>query len=78
MPGAERDDPLLDHHRELVGHLRTPALPGPEHLQPRLLNPTTSSGNRCVMRLCSIHFGRGGATMSRNTDGPDTLGAVLL
>jgi hypothetical protein len=29
----ERDDALLDHRRELVGHLRTAALARPEHLK---------------------------------------------
>src|SRR5215213_2093582 len=38
MAQRERYYPLLDHHRELVRHLRTPALPRPEHLQPRPLD----------------------------------------
>jgi hypothetical protein len=32
MTEAERDDPLRDHHRALVGHHRPAALAGPEHL----------------------------------------------
>jgi hypothetical protein len=34
MPQRERHDPLLHDLRDLVGHLRPPALPRPEHLQP--------------------------------------------
>jgi hypothetical protein len=30
---AKRDDPLLDHRRELTGHPRPAPLPGPQHLQ---------------------------------------------
>jgi hypothetical protein len=33
MSDRERHDPLLDHLRHLVRHLRPPALPRPEHLQ---------------------------------------------
>jgi hypothetical protein len=33
MGDREGDDPLLDHRRQLVGHLRPPTLP-PQHLEP--------------------------------------------
>jgi hypothetical protein len=35
---TERDDPLLDDLGELVGHLRSPPLARPEHLQSRSLD----------------------------------------
>jgi hypothetical protein len=38
MAQRERDDPLLNDRRELVGHLRAPALTGAQHLQPRTLD----------------------------------------
>jgi hypothetical protein len=34
MPERERDDSLLDQHRELAGHPRPAALARPQHLQP--------------------------------------------
>jgi hypothetical protein len=34
----EAQDPLLDHLRELVGHLRAAALPRPQHLEPVALD----------------------------------------
>ena len=34
MSDREGDDPLLDHRRQLVGHLRPTPLPRPQHLQP--------------------------------------------
>jgi len=33
MTQAEGDDPLLDHHRQLVGHLGPAALARAQHLQ---------------------------------------------
>jgi hypothetical protein len=34
----KRDDPLLDHRRELVGHLRAPTLTRTQHLNARALD----------------------------------------
>jgi hypothetical protein len=34
----KRHDALLDDRRELIGHLRAPALAGPEHLEARALD----------------------------------------
>jgi hypothetical protein len=34
VPEAERDDPLLEHRRELVGHLRAATLARAQHLKP--------------------------------------------
>jgi hypothetical protein len=33
MPETERHDPLLDEHRQLIGHHRPAPLPGAKHLQ---------------------------------------------
>jgi hypothetical protein len=38
MPKRERHDALLDDLRRLIGHLRPPALPRPQHLQALALN----------------------------------------
>jgi hypothetical protein len=38
VPERERDDPLLDDLRDLVGHLRMTTLPRPEHLQALAVN----------------------------------------
>ena len=51
MGDRERHDPLLDHLRQRVGHLRPPALPGPEHLKAMpvdLMLPGVVGGARCT------------------------------
>jgi hypothetical protein len=40
MTERERHDPLLDQHRELVGHHWPTPLPGPERFQPGALDLT--------------------------------------
>src|SRR5262249_41217883 len=49
MTERERDDPLLDHHRQLVGHHWPTPLPWPEHLQPGALDPASPTVIRRAM-----------------------------